>query len=162
MGKEFEEPTSREGLIETPAFEELRGLASSVLITAAQRIAEQRNRKTRAGGSPQPAATSTYRQRVRDAALGERAKRKQKPSRDGDESSATSAAIGLLDEAEHIIDEVEAQYADELSMLRLLATLGLAAAEFSHETGMTFEAVRLDMEHVFKNRPRIRTCRRGL
>jgi signal transduction histidine kinase len=34
-------------------------------------------------------------------------------------------------------------------MLRLLATLGLTAAEFSHETGMTFQAVRLDFQQVF-------------
>jgi signal transduction histidine kinase len=35
-------------------------------------------------------------------------------------------------------------------MLRFLATLGMTTAEFSHETGMTFEAFRLDFEAVFK------------
>jgi hypothetical protein len=43
-GDLFDEPTSREGLIETPAFQELRELVSSVLITGAQMIAEQRDR----------------------------------------------------------------------------------------------------------------------
>ncbi len=33
--------------------------------------------------------------------------------------------------------------------MRLLATLGLTAAEFSHETGMTFEAVRISFQRVF-------------
>lgn len=146
-GGNFEEPTSREGLIETPAFEELRGLASSVLITAAQRIAEQRHRKTRAGGS-QTAPTNPYISRVRDVVRRLRAA-DAAASENGYRSVEAAEAIGLLDEAGDVIEEAEANYADEASLLRLLATLGLAAAEFSHETGMTFQAVRLDMDHVF-------------
>jgi signal transduction histidine kinase len=34
-------------------------------------------------------------------------------------------------------------------MLRLLATLGMTTAEFSHETGMTFDAFRFDFDRVF-------------
>lgn len=34
--------------------------------------------------------------------------------------------------------------------LTVLATLGLTAAEFSHETGMAFQAVRLDLNSVFE------------
>ena len=143
-GEKFEEPTSREGLIETPAFEELRGLASSVLMTAAQRIAEQRHRKTRAGG-PSAEPTDPYIRRVREAA-----QKAREAEETGEESGATADAIELLGEAESVIEEVKANFADETSMLRLLATLGLAAAEFSHETGMTFQAVRLDIAHVFE------------
>ena len=148
-GEKFDEPTSREGLIETPAFDELRGLASSVLITAAQRVAEQRNRKTRAGGSNKE-PTDHYLRRIRDAARKAR-EVDASDARAGDSrgtSTATEAAQ-LLDEAEDIIEDVKAHYADEASILRLLATVGLAVAEFSHETGMTFQAVRLDFEKIF-------------
>src|SRR5262249_49002676 len=51
VGRYFEENTSREGLIETAAFDELVGLASSVIITAVLKIASDRQRKARAGGS---------------------------------------------------------------------------------------------------------------
>jgi signal transduction histidine kinase len=42
------------------------------------------------------------------------------------------------------------QVADEAAILRFLATLGMTTAEFSHETGMTFDAFRLDFERVFE------------
>lgn len=145
----FEEHTSREGLIETPAFQELRDLASSVLITAARRIAEQRERKVRAGGSKTP-PTDFFLNRLRDAA------RKARQAGDAQtqgavEASAGSAdeAIKLLGEAEEVIEGAKAHFADEAAILSLLATLGLTAAEFSHETGMTFQAVRLDFQRVF-------------
>ena len=57
-GNLFEEHTSREGLIETPAFLELQLLASSVLLTAATQMAEDRGRKTRAGRASRPSAQS--------------------------------------------------------------------------------------------------------
>lgn len=48
-GINFDEHTSREGLIETPAFFELKQLASSTLTTAATAIGAERDRKTRTG-----------------------------------------------------------------------------------------------------------------
>jgi hypothetical protein len=41
------------------------------------------------------------------------------------------------------------QLAGEASILRFLAALGMTTAEFSHETGMKFDAFRLDFERVF-------------
>ena len=148
-GNIFEEHTSREGLIETPAFQELRDVASSVLITAARKIAEQRERKTRAGGSAQP--TEFFLQRLRDAARRARERQSIVDARDEDNKASSGAETAkLLGEAETIIESVKAEFADEAAMLRLLATLGLTAAEFSHETGMTFQAVRLDFREVFE------------
>lgn len=146
-GNIFEEHTSREGLIETPAFQELRDLASSVLITAARKIAEQRERKTRAGGRAEP--TEFFLQRLRDAARRAREGREEEDDADEAKPGPKSETEKLLGEAETIIESVRAEFADEAAMLRLLATLGLTAAEFSHETGMTFQAVRLDFQQVF-------------
>ncbi|QQR39457.1 sensor histidine kinase [Devosia rhizoryzae] len=150
-GQSFEEHTSREGLIETPAFSELRGLATAVLLDAAQRIAAQRGRKTRAGGSAEP--TERFLNRLREAV------RKARELDEGAFSSSTiddgpppktgSSTVQLMTDAEAVLTEAQAIFADELAMLRLLATLGLTAAEFSHETGMTFQAVRLDFKQIF-------------
>ncbi|HMG48844.1 MAG TPA: sensor histidine kinase [Allosphingosinicella sp.] len=150
-GRNFEEHTSREGLIETSAFSELRGLATTVLITAARKIAEERGRKVRAGGSgTQP--TERYLSRLREASRKAREAVGTGPEQQvpgGTATSAVETVVKLLGEAESVIEGAKAELADEAALLRLLATLGLTAAEFSHETGMTFQAVRLDFKTVF-------------
>jgi signal transduction histidine kinase len=154
-GALFEEHTSREGLIETAAFRELRDLASSVLVNATTQIAEDRGRKTRAGTRPKedPAdgeldAITEVLQAARTAA--------QDAVKNKDFNAAKSAAVQtsralqLLQVTKREIERSRARYADEAAMLRFLATIGMTTAEFSHETGMTFDAFRADFEAVFK------------
>ncbi|WP_176518701.1 sensor histidine kinase [Rhodobacter maris] len=170
-GVQFEEHTSREGLIETDAFGEVTGLAMAVLATAVNRIAEDRGRKRSAGGSAER-KTSDALDRLRKAAQRVQAAeevlaRRRDPE---DESSAkdsnlnesqagqtedTGPAQGertaeLLHESIALLEQQQAELADEAALLRLLATLGLTTSEFSHETGMTFEAVRMDFRAVFE------------
>src|SRR4029434_4367663 len=61
-----------------------------------------------------------------------------------------AAAVRLLQEQQEEFEAAKAQLADETSMLRFLATLGMTTSEFSHETGMTFDAFRLDFKRVFE------------
>jgi signal transduction histidine kinase len=154
-GTLFEENTSREGLIETPAFLELRDLASADLVSAATRISEDRGRRVRAGVirsvPPQIGGVEQIR-RAAEAAT-EAAEKATENARGG----AVQEAAKLATEAARLIAEKTAQLAaaqerlaDEAAMLRFLATLGMTTAEFSHETGMTFEAFRLDFETVFR------------
>lgn len=166
-GELFEERTSREGLLETETFEELRGLASSVLITAATLVHADRGRKTHAGRPPRrPETAATLSdaraamRAVREAAeraAREAAERPEVASQAVGEGAAADAVIERAVEAEQIlettekaIEEVKARLADEAAMLRLLASLGMTTAEFSHETGMALEAFRLDFERVFE------------
>lgn len=86
--------------------------------------------------------------RLRDAANEARAAEATDESEHA--TITVETTLKLLGEAESVVREVEANYADESALLRLLATLGLAAAEFNHETGMTFQAIRLDLERVFE------------
>ena len=156
----FEEHTSREGLIETLAFQELKGLLSSVLITAATRIHEERGRKTRAGGSnnftPLPrrnpsSSIEKIETAARDVQSAAKKVSEENPSLASKEAEKNAAAIvSLVEEVKEDLKQVENHYADESSMLRFLATLGMTTAEFSHETGMTFEAFRFDFEKVFE------------
>ncbi|WP_342241195.1 sensor histidine kinase [Inquilinus sp. OTU3971] len=159
-GIDFEENTSREGLIETAAFEDLKELASSIILTAVRNIAEDRGRKSRAGGAraePDASALEKIREaerRAREAAEARAAQRRQESEEEdkneGDQGAPTEAEVAaLLKEGGDIIAAREADLADETAILRLLATLGLTAAEFSHETGMTFEAVRISFRRVF-------------
>jgi signal transduction histidine kinase len=168
-GKQFEEHTSREGLIETDAFGELTGLATSVLVTAVNRISEDRGRKTSAGGPTQRKAADALdklREVARavgaaeDQAREESAKpgevdARSPPSEEQptSKSSAETSAEGtaeLIKESIALLERQQAELADEAALLRLLATLGLTTSEFSHETGMTFEAVRMDFQSVFE------------
>ena len=121
------------------------------LHTGAQRIAEQRDRKIRAGTAKTPLTDESFLRRLTDAsrkAAQAESGRAEAGDREGTASAAETAK--LLSEAKEFVEGVKAQYADEASMLRLLATLGLTAAEFSHETGMTFQAVRLDFQRLFE------------
>ena len=152
----FDEHTSREGLIETPAFSELRDLSSSVLITAATQIAEERGRKTYAGRSwdrPTPVRLdfrdiSAVARAAKEAA--ERTAR-ETPTADADAAlEHATKTLELLTEKERSVQAAEAQLANEMAMLRFLATLGMTTAEFSHETGMTFDAFKFDFEAALK------------
>lgn len=156
-GRDFEEHTSREGLIDTPALSELKGLAGSVIATAVTRIAEDRGRKTSAGSARDRSLNAALKQ-LRDAEDRARQAAKFPPSSQPDpESSDTRTeaptaqqTAELIRDATEILEGQQAELADEAALLRLLATLGLTTSEFSHETGMTFEAVRMDFDHVFK------------
>jgi len=165
-GEQFEEHTSREGLIETEAFRELTDLATAVLITAVNRIQEDRGRKTSAGGSPQR-ETADALGKLRDAVRAarekeqeeeERARREGRAGGDADTTgigtsngtAETESPSKLIQQSIDLLEQQQAALADEAALLRLLATLGLTTSEFSHETGMTFEAVRMDFQAVFE------------
>ncbi|MCE6979538.1 sensor histidine kinase [Pseudomonas frederiksbergensis] len=153
-GMLFEEHTSREGLIETAALVELVELASSVLITAVNRIQEERGKKVRAGSRPPSKDPVSEIKRIETAIFVtqkavERAA-KESPSKATSEAVENiAAAVEAVTSAKKHIEVVQAQLADESSMLRFLATLGMTTAEFSHETGMTFDAFRFDFQRVF-------------
>ncbi|MGO6968819.1 ATP-binding protein [Rhizobium leguminosarum] len=154
-GKIFDEHTSREGLIDTPAFRELRELASAVLISAGSEIQSDRGRKvTTSSKSPDPEksiALSEARKALREAReAADRAVHERK----NDESVRIVAqnaarAEELISREVEVLETRRAQLADETAMLRLLSSIGMTTAEFSHETGMAFEAFRLDLDPIF-------------
>ncbi|WP_417818957.1 ATP-binding protein [Tritonibacter scottomollicae] len=134
-GETFEEHTSREGLIANTAFNELVSLASSVLVTAATSIAAQRGRKTQAGGSSKPTSRRLS-NRLRNTA---RDLRNAKDDRSANEKAA-AVIEEVSDTVDDIVTEQERKYAEQEAILQLLASLGMITAEFSHETGTTFQA----------------------
>ena len=152
-GERFEEHTSREGLIENAAFSELKDLLSSVLLTAATRIGEQRGKKTRAGGKGQPQAPVEATLSDVSSALSdlERAVASTPPGRPIDPTAVTGGVQRtrmLLEAHKGQVARLAQELADETAMLRMLATLGMVSAEFNHEAGMAFDAFRSDMTRV--------------
>jgi signal transduction histidine kinase len=141
-------------LIETPAFLELKLLASSVLLTAGTQIAEDRGRKTHAGRASRPSSGRPLADfsavRAAARATKEAAERLAKEKGTPAAQAAAKQAADAVNLVEQELEAAETQLADEAAMLRFLATLGMTTSEFSHETGMTFDAFRLDFKRVFE------------
>jgi signal transduction histidine kinase len=155
-GNQFEEHTSREGLIESPAFLELKELASSVLVTAGTQMAGDRGRKTFAGRASRPSVKNPLSDfsalRAAAGAAREAAERAAQEKRTpAAEAAAKQAAetVNLVEKKQEEVEAAQIQLADEAAVLRFLATLGMTTSEFSHETSMTFDAFRLDFKCVF-------------
>jgi signal transduction histidine kinase len=156
-GDLFDEHTSREGLIESPAFLELKDLTSSVLVTAGTQIAEDRGRKTHAGRASRASVTSPAPgfSALRASARATREAAERAAHETGTQAAEAAAAraaetVNLVETSEEEFEAAQIRVADETAMLRFLATLGMTTSEFSHETGMTFDAFRLDFRHVFE------------
>ncbi|MGL9623682.1 sensor histidine kinase [Bradyrhizobium sp. U531] len=146
-GDRFEERTSREGLIDNPEFQELQNLLSSVLITAVNAIASDRGR-VGAASERKPKA----RERASDA--GSMRQKVKELIEKVDLTGAESPPPELRHELESIeqgLRDVEADaaaYVQEVEMLRFLASIGMASAEFTHEIRVTFQTFGLDMDRV--------------
>jgi signal transduction histidine kinase len=146
-GRFFEEPTSREGLIETPSFETLRKLLTLVLVTAARTIAEQREVRVNTRNPMSDSERVT--RRLEEAYVA--AKSIEARARNaGDIALASSASVAVerIEQAKSSIAEEQRASASEVALLQFLSTLGTLLAEFSHETGLTLEALRLDYPRV--------------
>ncbi len=166
QGEVFEEHTSREGLIENDAYQALARLARTVLTSAVRKIAEDRVRTSVRQDASEQEKLRAQRLRIERLEAAARAAREAEAkakSERGDETAGSkagdssneeegqeSSAADLIEESIKQIRLERAELADSASMLRLLSTLGLSMSEFSHETGMTFEAFRMDFDAVFE------------
>ncbi len=150
-GKVFEETASREGLIETEGLKELVPFLGDVLEAAAIRIAEARGKKTKPTKSnvtPSErlrAAVDTIR-RVKeeiDSSAGGKTT-KQTFAQQAETSQAIQNAIQALEEGIGVQKEKEEELLNEISMLRVLASLGLSIGQFNHEIRHMFPALLAD------------------
>jgi signal transduction histidine kinase len=153
-GEMFEEHTSREGLLETPSFAELKHLASSVIITAVGAISDARGRKTRASDQKKVEPDRAGKLKVAIESLVEKALDTPLAAQLASKSNveivtAVENVVAVAHEMQESVALAKTQLADETAMLRFLATLGMTTAEFSHETGMTFDAFKFDFDQVF-------------
>lgn len=154
-GKQFEETSGRERLVENKAFEELQDFVSRVLKAAVLRIGEVRGKKLTA--SQKGWEKKNPAERIRDAA----AKLSQAISTARATSKSDADNKVKLEEFEDLIytaQEVVAELKDtasaqedllqELGMLRVLATLGLVIGEFTHEVKATLYSSSLAAKNL--------------
>ncbi|TLS19232.1 MAG: GHKL domain-containing protein [Betaproteobacteria bacterium] len=145
----FEETSSREGLIENEAFEELRGFVRSGVEWAIKRVAAARGRKQTAG---QRGFISKARPRKPTEVLTslltkiEETETGASSVHEAGETSASNTSLPLLnakvafayakaelEEWERDVEERQAASLQYEEMLRILASLGLSITVFGHE-----------------------------
>lgn len=158
QGELFEERSSREGLIENEAFRELQDFGYRALTAAVLRVAEARNKKQTAGQSDwrKNDDTSDPAEKIRNVAASLRKAaneaRERKENNGNHESGHSNSSEKGTDnggknvngdddfkEFDKAADKLEAlaentqQLLQENQLLRVLASLGLVIAEFTHE-----------------------------
>jgi signal transduction histidine kinase len=159
-GDIFEETSSREGLIENDAFRELQTIFSRVLITAAQRLSEARYR---GGKKPRKPAISVTEEAERGRRSVQRLRNTVKEFRKVAEiagegaSAATRQALlqtaSQVDQAIKQVAEAASErddFAAEINILRILASMGLAIAEFTHDFSALAQTMELDLNMISK------------
>lgn len=120
-GATFEETSSREGIANNSAYNELTRFASQALIEAAQRVASARKRKLTAGQKRVTAPSEQSLIRIANE-LEAIAKRIRHASQ---RAAIRSAAKDVIDVGKALLEEN--------STLRVLSSLGLTIAIFAHE-----------------------------
>ena len=134
----FEETSSREGLLENEVFEELRQFVREAIEWAAQRIAEIRQRKTRADqrGFQSLVRPSEVIRNIRGTLEQKRSEDTPLLNIVQDLAQAEEQMIAF----ETDMEERQAASLEYENMLRLLASLGLSISVFGHEVTGAREA----------------------
>lgn len=152
-GRLFEETSSREGLIETDAFREVRDIMSAVLEAAVRRIESARGKGRRA--------------RSRDVESGERVATEAEAAVAEIEQLVSSSvvantlgteqrellrlSVARVKEAARTAAEIVRDRDDllkELNLLRILASMGLTIAEFTHDFSHLAETMELSLQAI--------------
>lgn len=154
-GDIFQETSSREGLIDNEAYKELVEIVSSTLLNTARHVDNARQTEKEAKAARQRSA----REKRREGTLKEKGARAKLAvdhlaamTRSADEDAKSEEAAEELREA---IDGISEGYeerlqalADENAMLRIVASMGLTIAEFTHEYGSRAGAMKNDLNTV--------------
>jgi signal transduction histidine kinase len=150
-GHLFEETSSRERLIENDAFREMRSIVSAILITAGQKIDASRAPSKRAAreererekGEKAAHAAATAQAVVDQLVQGDNGADKA--------SSERRKAGEVIGEALKLGVEVARErdsLLEELSFLRILASMGLTVAEFTHDFSALAQTIELNLEEL--------------
>lgn len=135
-GNLFEETSSREGLIETPAFQEVRAISAAILEAAVRRIestrGKGRNKKPDGPDSGRKSADETDKTVKQLEGLVQ-----QLDETDGspllDEIKTTVAHLAQVTKVSSEKARERDDLLKELNLLRILASMGLTITEFTHD-----------------------------
>lgn len=138
-GEQFEEKSSREGLINNQAFEELKDFVYRVIRGAVLPIAEVRGRKKTSGQTDWDQEEKSASEEFQDTAerlsdVAEEAEKESDPEKASRKlKEAVERESERAEERAEVEEEREIARIQEKEMLRVLASLGTSVAEFIHE-----------------------------
>lgn len=152
FGEQFEELSSREGLIENNALTELEDFGYKSLIASVNRIASERGRKLTSGqkdwkSEPKPEETieeviEELEEIVKEESNGEDTKKR---------SESTEKLLELAEKLKEANSEQKRQnkeLLEEKNLLRVLAALGITIGEFIHEIKQYQGALQHDIKYL--------------
>ncbi len=152
-GVVFDETSSREGLFENEAFNELVDFVQRSIITGVQKVAELRGKKATAGQKGY-VKEITPTEKV-DSAIAKIKKIFDETGNEGDKGSKEGKkkiedAFEEFEDARDKEKQEKQELIDEISMLRILAGLGLVIGEFVHEIKRFLPGFDTDIKYLQK------------
>ncbi|RWP10635.1 sensor histidine kinase [Mesorhizobium sp.] len=152
-GERFEETSSREGLIQTAALEEVRQLAYTVLVSAVGRIEAKRGLGRKKPEAKDPQGGESAAKEAEAAAAGIEQLLQDIEHDDGsgidpERREQLSIAVDRLSAAARASADFASErdaLLEELSMMRILASMGLTIAEFTHDFSALAETMELNL-----------------
>jgi signal transduction histidine kinase len=150
-GRQFNETSGRERIVENKSFDELRDFVFRVVKAAALRVAAARGKKQFAGQKNWDQKNPA--EKIRSAALRLSSALEDARATKGSKK-ADPRFDGLLEAAEETVAELslvakeQEELLQELGMLRVLASLGLVIGEFTHEVTVTLGAAQLTAKNL--------------
>jgi len=141
--EQFEELSSREGLIENKALEELEDFGYKILTDSARRIAEVRGRKVSAGQKNW--------QKEPEEIITEVVKELKEIKTEDDLESAKEKIIEITQNIEIAKERQRVKKIElikEMNLLRVLAGMGLTIGEFIHEIKQYQGALQHDIRNI--------------
>lgn len=138
----FEETSSREGLLENEAYDELRRFARQAIEWAVLRIANARQRKQTAGQRNFVPITKKPSEIVQDFKKALTFKLIERPENVAKVEKAIDKAATAIAEYEAGVEQEKAASVEYQEMLRILASLGLSISVFGHEIRGAREAMQ--------------------
>ncbi|MEQ9196776.1 MAG: ATP-binding protein [Parvibaculum sp.] len=138
-GELFEETSSREGLLENQAYQELVYFAYQVILAGVLRVSEERGVKTHS-------STRTKERNIKEATdgLAEKVERLSVAGNAANREQTEQIAEEIRSLGEQQETE-ERERLEELAMMRVLAGMGLSIGEFTHEIRFLTGALQLDL-----------------
>ena len=154
QGELFQETSSREGLVENAAYDELVQIVHSTLISAARHIDNAREKeraKVRDRIVEKHNITALQETITKAKTLVDDMVECVPPKNRKAAQSARNLAKDVKETFDYVVrgfgKRIDAQ-AEEMVMLRILASMGMTIAEFAHEYGARAGAMRNDVEVI--------------
>ncbi|MDO9303997.1 MAG: sensor histidine kinase [Sulfuricurvum sp.] len=152
-GEQFEETSSREGLLENKAFEELTDFGYKILTDAVTKIGSERGIKTRTNEKDWKKEP----EEIISEAISDLKEIIENPNQDNLEEQQDAQSFTKnklleiaqdLETAQREQKERKQEFIKEMNLLRILAALGLTIGEFIHEIKQYQSALQHDIKNI--------------